>query len=146
MSLALGPEGPEGLMLAVSLKWRLGVVRRRPKGTEWGDGQGAAGLPAQGLGGWTRSGWKAEAEGSWGPGASFPALSLPPPHLFWHCLGFASVPGFFLNLCVCLVSLCPAGSVAFCTSPSLDGLSPHRPHPHLFVWRSLSVSLSIFFF
>lgn len=48
-----GPQGPEGAMLAVSLKWRLGVVRRRPKGTDGGAGHGAALLPAQGLGCWT---------------------------------------------------------------------------------------------
>lgn len=64
-------------MLAVSLKWRLGVVRRRPKGTA-GTGIGQTPLPAPGLGGWTCV-WR-EAEGPRGTSSlglsSLPCLSL----------------------------------------------------------------------
>lgn len=43
----LRPKGRWGKMLAVSLKWRLGVVKRRPKGTEWEVVWGGL-LPARG--------------------------------------------------------------------------------------------------
>lgn len=49
-------------MLAVSLKWRLGVVRRRPKGTKQERDAGQTPLPAQGLGGWTWVWTEREAE------------------------------------------------------------------------------------
>lgn len=124
-------------MLAVSLKWRLGVVRRRPKGTkqEWGAGQTA--LPAQGLGGWTwvwMEGEAGERRGYLPLGPLLPALSLPAspqPCLFWCFGGFSSVSSLFLNLCMCLVSLYPS-----CC------LLPPSPSPSGLFSRPLSLSLS----
>lgn len=106
-------------MLAVSLKWRLGVVRRRPKGTKQDGGSGWTPLPARGLGGWTWVWMEGQAEEPRDTSrlglSSLPCL---PDSLFWRFLGFSSVLSLFLNLCVLLVCLCPSRPLLL-PSPSL---------------------------
>lgn len=71
----------------MSLRWRLGVVRRRPKGTErsgregtgTGTDCGQIPLPAQGLGGGTRVWMEGEAERPQGDSARAPLPALAPP-------------------------------------------------------------------
>lgn len=129
---AARPEGKRGAMLAVSLKWRLGVVRRRPKGTErpgagrplpargWalGLGTGRALRAAEGLDGGRRLPLPASR-----PVAPRSASTLSLALFgFLCCLCLPSVwVSFSLNLSLWVVSVCPAAvSISLGFVPSLS--------------------------
>lgn len=140
-------------MLAVSLKWRLGVVRRRPKGTERsGRGPGRiAGqilLPAQGLGGRT---WVWVEGRVRGPGGDLRPGLPSLPCLFLFHLDPMSSGAFWVSLPYSLC-LSLSNSLSFCLSLPLLlfllsvhslPLSPHpHPHPHPGLSHGLSLCVS----
>lgn len=120
-------------MLAVSLKWRLGVVRRRTKGIQdWGP---VCPWVCQ----WATGG----VRGGHG-GLSACSLDLD---LFWSFIleGIPMVLGPSLRICVSFFSVCPAVSYRLLTISLFVclglTLSPHLSlFPFSFVWMSASSS------
>lgn len=125
-------------MLAVSLKWRLGVVRRRPKGTKQERGAGQTPLPAQGLGGWTwvwMEGEAGERRGYLPLGPLLPALSVSP--CFASTLSLLVILGFFFGF----ESLSESVHVSCFSLPQL--LSPTAFSISLWFSQSFSFSFSL---